>query len=84
MPEPESDATVGVFRGEQFGDGQDVSPEFADAMDAWWKQNEEERERYEKPDPSVFGIDFDRVREDFAPYLARMDKWAPYPKVAAG
>jgi len=78
------DDPIGEVRGLYDWLGQDVSPEFADAMDAWWKQNEEERERYEKPDPSVFGIDFDRVREDFAPYLARMDKWAPYPKVAAG
>jgi len=62
--------------------GQDVSQEFADAMDAWWKSNDE-RERFEKPDPSVFGIDYDRVRAEFAPYLARMDKWAPYPRAAA-
>lgn len=77
------DDPVGEVRGLYAWLGQNVSPEFAEAMDAWWKSNDE-RERYEKPDPSVFGIDYDKVRAEFAPYLERMEKWAPYPKVAAG
>lgn len=77
------DDPVGEVRGLYAWLGQDVSPEFAEAMDTWWKSNDE-RERYEKPDPSVFGIDYDKVRAEFAPYLERMEKWAPYPKVAAG
>ena len=61
--------------------GEDVSPEFAQAMNAWWTSNEE-RERFAKPDPELFGIDFDEVRREFAPYLERMDRWAPFPKAA--
>jgi hypothetical protein len=76
------DDPVGEVRGLYDWLGQKVSPEFAEAMDEWWKQNDE-RERYEKPDPALFGIDFDKVRREFAPYLDRMEKWAPYPKVAA-
>ncbi len=72
------DDPVGEVRGLYRWLGQDVSDEFAEAMDAWWKKNDE-RERYEKPDPSVFGIDFDEVREDFAIYLERMQQWAPQP-----
>ena len=59
--------------------GEPVTPAFDDAMNAFWQQNEE-RERYEKPDPAVFGIDFDEVRAQFADYLARMERWAPYPR----
>lgn len=73
------DDPLGEVRGLYDWLGQDVSPEFAAAMDAWWKSNEE-RERFEKPDPSVYGIDYDEVREQFAPYLERMKTWAPYPK----
>lgn len=73
------DDPVGEVRGLYDWLGQEVSDEFAEAMDVWWKENDE-RERYEKPDPSVFGIDYDDVRKDFAGYLERMEKWAPYPK----
>lgn len=78
------DDPVGEVRGLYDWLGQDVTPEFAHAMEAWWEQNEA-RERYEKPDPSRFGIDYDRVRQEFAGYLDRMEHWAPYrPKQAAG
>jgi len=73
------DDPLGEVRGLYDWLGEEVSPEFSAAMEAWWKSNEE-RERYEKPDPSVFGIDYEEVRKAFAPYLGRMERWAPYPK----
>jgi hypothetical protein len=57
--------------------GETVSPEFEQNMQSWWDQNEE-RERYTKPDPSVFGIDYGEVRKEFSGYLERMQRWAPY------
>jgi hypothetical protein len=57
--------------------GESVSPEFEENMQSWWAQNEE-RERYAKHDPSVFGMDLDEVRRRFAGYLERMGRWAPY------
>lgn len=62
--------------------GESVSPVFEENMQLWWEQNEA-RERYTKPDPSVFGIDFDDVRKEFSGYLERMERWAPYPGNAA-
>lgn len=58
--------------------GEEVTPAFEAGMKAFWEENEA-RERYEKPDPAVFGLDYDDVRKRFAPYLERMERWAPYP-----
>lgn len=76
------DDPIGEVRGLYDWLGQDVTPEFAEAMDEWWRSNDE-RERFEKPDPSLFGINYDKVRNEFSEYLTRMEKWAPYPKVGA-
>ncbi len=77
------DDPLGEVRGLYDWLGEEVSPEFAEAMDAWWTENDA-RQRYEKPDPATFGIDYDRVRKEFADYLDRMENWAPYPKGTAG
>ena len=73
---------IGQVRGLYDWLGEEVSPEFEAAMQTWWDQNES-RERYTKPDPSVFGIDYDEVRKLFAGYLERMDRWAPYEEPGA-
>lgn len=72
------DDPVGEVRGLYDWLGQPVTPAFEEGMTAFWEENEA-RERYDKPDPSEFGIDYDAVRRRFAGYLERMEKWAPYP-----
>lgn len=69
---------VGEVRGLYRWLGQPVTPAFEEGMKSFWEENEA-RERYDKPDPSVFGLDYDEVRTRFAPYLERMERWAPYP-----
>ncbi len=59
--------------------GEEVTPAFEEGMKAFWEENEA-RETYEKPDPSVFGLEDDDLRKRFAPYLERMKVWAPWPK----
>lgn len=56
--------------------GEEVSPAFADAMAEWWADNAQ-AERMGKPDPARFGLDPAAVRQRFAPYLQRMEQWAP-------
>ena len=73
---------VGQVRGLYDWLGQSVSPAFEQNMQLWWEQNEA-RARYTKPDPSVFGIDYDDVRKHFAGYLERMQRWAPYEEKSA-
>lgn len=70
---------IGEVRGLYRWLGEEVSPAFEQGMKAFWAENEG-RETYEKPDPSVFGLDYDDVRARFAPYLERMKVWAPWPK----
>ena len=70
------DDPIGQVRGLYEWLGEPVTPEFEEGMAAFWEENEA-RERYEKPDPAVFGIDYDAVRGEFAEYLRRMEKWAP-------
>ena len=55
--------------------GEPISDEFEQGMRRWWKQNAESRQEHERPDPEVYGIDFDRVRPLFADYTARMSEW---------
>lgn len=57
--------------------GEDVSPQFVAAMQAFWDDNST-RERMVKPDPGKFGLDPDNVRQQFAGYLRRMESWAPF------
>jgi len=70
---------VGEVRGLYDWLGEEVTPAFEEGMKAFWEENEA-RETYEKPDPSVFGLKDDDVRARFAPYLERMKGWAPWPK----
>ncbi|MDE8650127.1 sulfotransferase family protein [Novosphingobium album (ex Liu et al. 2023)] len=72
---------VGEVRGLYAWLGEDVSPVFAERMASWWRENDA-RERAEKPDPAKFGLDFATVRTDFAEYLSRMEKWAPFSEAA--
>lgn len=73
---------LGEVRGLYAGLGQKISPAFADAMAAWWESNSA-AERMTKPDPAKFGLDFNRVRDQFADYLAHMQTWAPFDEAAA-
>lgn len=61
--------------------GEEVSPEFRQAMASWWEGNSA-AERMAKPDPALFGLDFAAVRTRFADYLTHMDRWAPYAEAA--
>ncbi len=72
------DDPIGEVRGLYEWLGEEVTPAFEEGMKAFWEENEA-RERFDKPDPSVFGLDYDDVRTRFAPYLERMKRWAPYP-----
>ena len=55
--------------------GEPVGDEFADGMRRWWRENAEDREVHERPDPDVFGIDPDAIRPLFADYVARTTRW---------
>lgn len=59
--------------------GEKATPAFEQGMKAFWEENEA-RETFDKPDPAFFGLKHDDVRARFAPYLARMERWAPWPK----
>ena len=65
---------VGEVRGLYDWLGVPVTDLFADNMARWWAENDL-REREEKPDPALFGLDYDEVRGKFAEYLGRMEKW---------
>ena len=52
-----------------------VSEAFDDGMRRWWRENAENREAHERPDPDVYGIDPDAVRPLFADYVTRMARW---------
>lgn len=73
---------IGEVRGLYRWLGQEVSGEFAAAMQAFWEDNAA-RERMVKPDPAKFGLDFDQVRRQFADYLKHMEHWAPFDERAA-
>ncbi|PEQ12734.1 sulfotransferase family protein [Novosphingobium sp. PC22D] len=61
--------------------GEEVSPVFAGKMAEWWAENDK-RERSAKPDPELFGLDFDVVRGRFSDYLAHIERWAPLSHAA--
>ncbi len=65
---------VGEVRGLYDWLGVPVTDVFADNMARWWAENDL-RSREEKPDPSLFGLDYGEVRSKFAKYLARMEGW---------
>ena len=70
------DDPIGQVRGLYEWLGEPVTPQFEEGMAAFWEENEA-RERYEKPDPAVFGIDYSDVRGQFSDYLRRMEQWVP-------
>jgi len=66
---------VGEVRGLYEWLGEPVTDEFEAGMRHWWRENAENREEHEPPDPDVFGIDPDAVRPLFADYVKRMARW---------
>ncbi len=66
---------VGEVRGLYEWLGEPVTDEFEAGMRRWWRENAENREGHDPPDPEVFGIDPDAVRPLFADYVARMSRW---------
>ena len=66
---------IGEVRGLYQWLGEAVSDEFEGGMRRWWKENAENREEHERPDPDAYGIDLGRVRPLFADYVARMTRW---------
>ena len=65
---------VGEVRGLYQWLGEPVTPAFEDNMKSWWDENDA-RERAEKPDPALFGLDMDAVRARFGDYLDHMAGW---------
>ena len=63
---------IEVVRGLYEWLGEPVSDEFESGMRRWWKENAEDREQNVKPDPALYGLDLDDVREQFADYRARI------------
>jgi Sulfotransferase family len=55
--------------------GTSVAPEFEAGMRSWWAENSENREPNIHPDPSIFGLDLDRIRSCFAAYTSRLPGW---------
>lgn len=55
--------------------GEPVTPDFEAGMARWWAEHAEHREENIHPDPEVFGLDLDEVRDRFATYTARMRAW---------
>ncbi|HYC22024.1 MAG TPA: sulfotransferase, partial [Candidatus Bathyarchaeia archaeon] len=66
---------IGEVRGLYRWLGEPVTDEFEAGMRRWWKENAENREPHERPDPEVYGIDLARVRPMFAEYTARASRW---------
>lgn len=65
------EAVLGLYAwlGEPAGDA------FQDGMRRWWAENAESREPSPRLDAATYGLDLDRVRERFAPYVARAGTW---------
>lgn len=55
--------------------GEDVSSEFEAGMRDWLRQHSESREENVHPDPAVYGLDLDQVRERFTEYDERWPGW---------
>lgn len=72
---------LGEVRGLYAWLGQEVSQEFAAAMQAFWEDNSA-KERMVKPEPAKFGLDMDEVRTHFTRYLRHMETWAPFSEAA--
>ncbi|WP_242424204.1 sulfotransferase, partial [Frankia sp. EI5c] len=66
---------LGEVRGLYDWLGEPVTPEFEAGLRRWWRENAENREKNVHPDPSVFGIDVDRIRPLFAKYTGRLAGW---------
>ena len=66
---------IGEVRGLYEWLGEPVTTEFEEGMRSWWKQNAENRQEHERPDPATYGLDLDEVRPLFKEYVARMSEW---------
>lgn len=66
---------LGEVRGLYQWLGEEVTAEFAAGMTRWWKENEETREPNVRPDPAACKLDMDDVRQRFARYNERMERW---------
>lgn len=51
--------------------GDALTAETGDRMARWWDESAKERRRGARPDPAVFGLDVDGLREEFAFYHDR-------------
>ncbi|MQY21606.1 sulfotransferase family protein [Nocardia macrotermitis] len=52
-----------------------VSGEFERRMLAWWNTAAQERDPSRKADPILFDLDLDRIRPEFAEYVAHAERW---------
>jgi hypothetical protein len=43
-------------------------------MRRWWRENAEDREQHERPDPEAYGLDETAIRPLFADYVSRMTR----------
>jgi hypothetical protein len=55
--------------------GEPVSDGFAAGMARWWEAHAAHREENVHPEPAVFGLDLDEVREQFGGYTEAMSEW---------
>lgn len=66
---------IGEVRGLYDWLGEPVSDEFELGMKRWWTEHSEQRAENVHPDPSVFGLDLEAVRDQFANYTVRSSDW---------
>ena len=69
---------IGAVEGLYTWLGEPVGDEFEARMRSWWEQAAAEREPSHRADPAAFGIDFDRVRPLFAPYVDAARRWTEH------
>jgi hypothetical protein len=55
--------------------GEPVGAEFEAGMRTWWAHNAERREPKSKADAAEFGLDFERIRPQFASYVEHARRW---------
>jgi Sulfotransferase family len=48
--------------------GDELTPATRHRMAEWWKESAKERRQDNRPDPAVYGLDMDALRQDFAFY----------------
>jgi hypothetical protein len=69
---------IGEVKGLYSWQGEPVTDEFERRMHDWWTTAAAEREPGHRADPVEFGIDLDRVRAGFAPYLECVPRWTTH------